>query len=105
MKLWPSVNKEKLKDGVRTANKSTCISKLRLSLSSEVNSSDQVKFSSACPMQSKCCERTFHAPPHSMYPHKREGKNLLTLASVLFIYQADSDSLEQRETAAKVCLK
>lgn len=72
MNLWPSVNKEKLKDKVRTANKSTCISKLRLSLSREVNSSDQVKFSSACPTQSKCCERTFHTPPHSMSPHKRE---------------------------------
>lgn len=104
MKLWPSVNKEKLKDGVRAANKS-CMSKLRLSPSSEVNSSDQVKFSSACPMQSTCCGRTFHTPPHSMYLHKREGRNLLTLATVLFISQADCDSLEQRETAAEACLK
>lgn len=74
MKLWPSVNKEKLKDRVRTADKSTCISKLRLSLSSEVNSSDQVKFSSACPMQSKCCEGTFHTPPHSVSPPQKRRK-------------------------------
>lgn len=107
MKLWPSVNKEKLKDGVRTANKSTCISKLRLSLSSEVKSSDQVKFSSTCPMYSQ--QVLWEDFPHITTLHvpaqKRRKKTLLTLGSVLFVYQADADSLEQRETAAKVCLK
>lgn len=70
----PTASKEKLKDRVRTADKPTCISKLRLGLSSEVNSPHQVKFSSACPMQNKCCEKTFHTPPHSISPPPKRSK-------------------------------
>lgn len=100
-----TVSKENhLENRVRTANKSTYTSKLSLSLSSEVSSPDQVKFSSACPVQNKCCERTFHTALHStphLQPKKERIPALLTLTKAL----SNRFWFFQGETAGKMWFK